>query len=334
MELYQLRAFAAVADTGQLTRAADRLHLSQPAVSAQIKALEEELGQRLFDRTSSGMELTLVGRELLELAQRVLAAADALKTQASALSNQLVGKLSIGTLSDPQFIRVGELLGLAVERYPHLDLELHNVFSKSALESVMDGGLDASFYFGELPDTGVAGLRLTEMAYRVVAPTAWAERFEDGSWADIAALPWILAPEKSTHHALTRGLFSAHHVQPVRWVEADNESVIANLVQSGVGVSLVREDVALAMQAEGKLFVWEPPRLPTTLWFIYLAERAQDPLIAVLVRMLRELWQLSPAEAEAERAATPPTTSTARAARKHAGRGEADRPRSAPTATD
>lgn len=296
MELYQLRAFAAVADSGQLTRAADRLHLSQPAVSAQIKALEEDLGQRLFDRTSSGMELTLVGRELLELAQRVLAAADALKTQASALSNQVVGKLSIGTLSDPQFIRVGELLRLAVKRFPHLDLELHNVFSKSALESVMDGGLDASFYFGELPDTSVAGLRLTEMAYRVVAPAAWAERFKAGSWADIAALPWILAPEKSTHQALTRGLFAAHHVQPVRWVEADNESVIANLVQSGVGVSLVREDVALAMQKAGQLFLWDPPRLPTTLWFIYLAERAQDPLIGVLVRMLRELWRLLPAQ--------------------------------------
>lgn len=297
MELYQLRAFAAVADSGQLTRAADRLHLSQPAVSAQIKALEEDLGQRLFDRTSSGMELTLVGRELLELAQRVLAAADALKTQASALSDQVVGKLIIGTLSDPQFIRVGELLGLAVERYPHLDLELHNVFSKSALESVMDGALDASFYFGELPDTSVAGLRLTEMVYRVVAPTAWTNRFKKENWADIAALPWILAPEKSTHHALTRGLFNEHHVQPVRWVEADNESVIANLVQSGVGVSLVREDVALAMQKAGQLFVWDPPRLPTTLWLIYLAERAQDPLIAVLVRMLRELWQLAPAEA-------------------------------------
>jgi DNA-binding transcriptional LysR family regulator len=202
-----------------------------------------------------------------------------------------VGKLSIGTLSDPQFIRVGELLGLVVERYPHLDLELHNVYSKSALESVMDGGLDASFYFGELPESGVTGVRHTEMVYRVAAPAAWAGRFREGSWSEVAALPWILAPERSSHQALTRGLFTEHHVQPVRWVEADNEGVIANLVQSGVGVSLVREDVALAMQQAGKVFVWETPRLPTTLWFIYLDERGQDPLILVLVRLLRELWQ-------------------------------------------
>ncbi len=301
MEIYQLRAFAAVADSGQLTRAADRLHLSQPAVSAQIKALEEDLGQRLFERNPGGMELTLVGRELLELAQRVLAAADDLKARASSLSDQVVGKLSIGTLSDPQFIRVGALLGLAMARYPHLDLELHNVYSKSALESVLDGTLDASFYFGELPDSGVTGLRLTEMVYRVVAPAAWADRFATANWSEIAALPWILAPEGSSHQALTRGLFSEHHVQPTRWVEADNEGVIANLVQSKVGVSLVREDVALDMQAKGKIFLWEPPRLPTTLWFIHLAERGNDPLIAVLVRVLRELWQLPGAEVEATR---------------------------------
>jgi len=195
----------------------------------------------------------------------------------------------------------------------------------------LDGGLDASFYFGELPDAGVAGLRLTEMAYRVVAPAAWAERFKARNWSEIAALPWILAPEKSTHHALTRGLFSEHHVQPVRWVEADNEGVIANLVESGVGVSLVREDVALAMQEAGKLFVREEPRLPTTLWFIHLAERAQDPLIAVLVRMLRELWQLAPAPADAARIEPAPA---ARGAHKRRGNRDLDLPAIQPASTD
>ena len=64
MELYQLRGFAAVAESGHLTRAAERLHLSQPALSAQIKALEDELGVHLFERGPSGMALTAAGKRL------------------------------------------------------------------------------------------------------------------------------------------------------------------------------------------------------------------------------------------------------------------------------
>src|SRR5262249_60738923 len=78
MELYQLRSFAAVAELGHLTRAAEKLHISQPAVSAQIKALEDELGVTLFERVSSGMQLTSAGRNLLPAAEQVLGAANAL----------------------------------------------------------------------------------------------------------------------------------------------------------------------------------------------------------------------------------------------------------------
>ena len=70
MELYQLKGFAAVAELGQLTRAAERLHISQPALSAQIKALEDELNVALFERGAAGMTLTAAGRQLLPEAER------------------------------------------------------------------------------------------------------------------------------------------------------------------------------------------------------------------------------------------------------------------------
>src|ERR1700694_4251319 len=79
MELYQLRSFVAVAAAGRLPRAAEKRHVSQPAVSAQIKALEDELEVALFGRTPSGMELTFAGQRLLADAQKVLAAAQMLR---------------------------------------------------------------------------------------------------------------------------------------------------------------------------------------------------------------------------------------------------------------
>ena len=115
MELYQLRSFAAVAESGHLTRAADRLHISQPALSAQIKALEDELGVALFERVSSGMVLTSAGRSLLPEAQKVVSAAQSLRSHARAIKGEVVGRARVGTVSDPEFVRVGEFLAHAVE---------------------------------------------------------------------------------------------------------------------------------------------------------------------------------------------------------------------------
>ena len=95
MELYHLKTFVTVAEEGHLTRAAERLFTSQPAISAHIKALEEELGVTLFERTPKGMQLSPAGAQLLAQAQRTLAAAGDFKLAAPAgLRDQQIGRAS------------------------------------------------------------------------------------------------------------------------------------------------------------------------------------------------------------------------------------------------
>jgi len=290
MELYQLRSFVAVADTGNLTRAAERLHHSQPALSAHIKALEDALGVQLFKRAPSGMALTPAGRELLARAERAIAAVEALQRQARSLSGHIAGRLRIGTVSDPEFLRLGAFLGRTLERFPRLELELIHEVSGAALDALREGRLDASFYFGELGQAEFAGLPLTETAYRVAAPAAWKARVDRAGWQEIAALPWILTPPISTHSRLVKALFAEHGVAPIKVVEADNESVIANLVESGLGVSLLREAPALEAQAAGQVCLWGDVRLSTTLWFVTLDKHAADPAIVALRGVLEALW--------------------------------------------
>lgn len=292
MELYQLRSFAAVAEAGHLTRAAEKLHVSQPAVSAQIRALEDELALTLFGRTSSGMELTFAGQRLLAVAEKVLAAAQVLRANAMALKGEAAGKVSVGTLSDPDFIRIGEFLGATVKRHPLLQVELHHEISGDAFAKVRDGELDAGFYFGALAHPGVEGLRLRGITYRVAAPAAWTKRVVDASFGAIAALPWIMTPPISTHCALVRALFEQHRLEPTRVVEADEEFVIANLVVSGVGVSLIRNELALQKEAAGEVCLWGDVRLETDLWFIYPAGRKNDPVIQAMLEVLVETWGL------------------------------------------
>jgi DNA-binding transcriptional LysR family regulator len=293
MELYQLRSFVAVAKMGHLTRAAEKLHLSQPAISAQIKALENEFELALFERAYSGMTLTPAGERLLTDVERVLDAAQALRNVAKALKGEITGRVRVGTSSDPGFIRIGEFLNAQIERHPLLQVELHQEVTGVAFAKVLDGELDASFYYGDLGHPDMSGLRLRASTYRVAAPAAWSGRVIDASWNELVLLPWIITPSISSHHKLVRALFDKHGIQATELVEADQESVIANLVASGVGLSLIREDLALEKEAAGAMCLWRDERLESTLWFVYLLARKDDPVIRALLGVLRDIWKLA-----------------------------------------
>jgi DNA-binding transcriptional LysR family regulator len=296
MELYQLRSFVTVAALGHVTRAAERLHLSQPAVSAQLKALEDELGVALFERARGGVSLTAAGERLLARAEAVLVAAQVLRDEARELVGDIAGTLRVGTVADAALTRLGELLSASVERHARLKLELHHEISGVALAKVREGTLDASFYFGELDDSDIEGIRLREIVYRVAAPAEWRERLARADWPAVAALPWIHTPTVSTHNHLVRALFREHDVVPTRVVEADHESDIVSLIKSGVGLSLMREDLARELEDAGEVCVWAPARAATTLWFIYPTARQNDSLIAALADVVREIWRTAPTE--------------------------------------
>ena len=296
MEFNRLKSFAAVAEAGHLTRAAEKLHISQPALSAQIKALEDELDLPLFERTPAGMTLTPAGRRLLTEAEKVLAAAQVLQAEARSLKGEVGGKATLGSLSDPEFIRLGDLMTAAVERHPLLDIEFKHEITGLAFEHVREGTLDGSFYYGDLNGPQVAGKALREIGYRVAAPAPWRDRIETAGWTEIAAEPWILPPEVSTHHQLAQSLFRTHGGRPTKLIGADHESVVSSLVASGLGVALIREDVALRMEAAGEICIWRDARVATTLWFIYLQSREQDPVVRALLDVLDHVWapQASP----------------------------------------
>src|SRR5262245_23260869 len=268
MDLNQLRTFVTVADFGHLTRAAEALHLSQPAVSGHIKALEEGFGVTLFERSSSGMSLTPSGRRLLAESAQIIDAVEHLKHSALELRGEPTGTRKLGTVLEPSVLRVGDLLMEARDLYPQIELELAQVMSSDALARVRGGALDASFYFGAKPDADLASVELREIAYHVTMPAAWAGELQRAAWESIAARPWIVAPEPSTHRRLVMELFHAPTPSPERIVEADNESVINNLVESGVGLSLIRDEIATQSVDAGRTALWQGPTVTTRLWLV------------------------------------------------------------------
>lgn len=305
MELYQLRGFTVVAEEGHVTRAAERLHVSQPALSAQIRALEDELGVALFDRVPGGMELTGAGRRLLESARAVVAAAQVLQNEASMLRGEIAGRVRLGTMSDPDFVRLPALLTGAHERYPLLELEVSHEVTGEAFAKVRDGELDASFYFGDLTHPNVASVTLREIGFRFVGPAAWSERIVGAPFSVLAAEPWIFNPPISTYRAIINSFFQAHNAVPGKVIEADNEPVIRSLVVAGVGLALIREDVARSLAEAGEVCVWEGERPATKLRFISRADRARDPVLQAMHDLVRHVW-IEPKDAKRKAAAKRP----------------------------
>ena len=290
MELYQLRTFTTVAELGHFTRAAERLHISQPAVSGQMRALEEELGVELFERGPAGMSLTKAGAHLLPFAEKVLAAAVELRGEVQAMHGRVQGKLRVGTVSDPSYLRLGEFLSRMVDRHPLIEIELHKEVSGEALDQLRNGELDATFFFGKLLPMQTDGIRLGDMTYRVIAPLEWKAKVANADWADIAAMPWIMMPENSAHHQVLSEAFGKHGLEPQKVIETDQASVIADLVASGVGLSLAREEIALAGRDAGRWVIWEPAHLEISLWFVYMPDRARDLAVQALVQGISEVW--------------------------------------------
>ncbi|AJX16916.1 LysR family transcriptional regulator [Burkholderia ubonensis] len=297
MDLTLLRAFAAVAREGNLTRAAEQLHLTQPAVSLQVKHLQETLGVVLFTRTSRGLALTRDGQTLLPHAERALAAAADVQRAAAALRHEVRGRLRIGTILDPEFLRLGGFLRALVETHPQIETALRHGMSGWVLEQVRAQALDVGYYIGQPgeddPRDGALfhTVTLTHFQYRVLAPAGWKERVQRAQdWRALAALPWIWTPPQSAHHRLLSRRFADARAQPVKVAEVDQEQSMLDLVKSGIGLTLARDSTALAEAHAHALTIVERVTVPTELTFVTLAARRDEPAIAAALRLIETQW--------------------------------------------
>jgi DNA-binding transcriptional LysR family regulator len=299
MDLTLLRAFVTVAREGNLTRAAVHLHLTQPAVSLQVKHLQETLGVSLFTRTSHGLTLTRDGQALLPHAERAINAANDVQRAAAALRHEVRGRLRIGTILDPEFLRLGGFLRQLVETWPHIETALRHGMSGWVRDQILAGELDVGYYIGQPADAesrseaAFHAVTLTHFQYRVLAPPGWKDRVKGArDWRALAALPWIWTPPASAHNRLLSHLFDEAGVKPVKVAEVDQEPSMLDLVKSGVGLTLARDATAIAEAHAHALTIVEGITVPTELTFISLASRKDEPAIAAALKLIEQQWTI------------------------------------------
>ena len=305
-DLQTLKAFVAVAREGNVSRAATRLHLTQPAVSLQIKALQARSGLQLFTRTPKGLALTRDGAALLPQAEKVLASLQDFGQAAQSLQSTVRGTLRVGTILDPEFTRLGEFLKALLDLAPQLGTELRQGMSGAVLEQIARQELDVGFYLaldGEIKqNTLLASVNtsslatqfianpLTAFRYSVLAPAGWGPQVRGKDWRDLASLPWITTPPESAHHRLLHSVFAPLGLAPRSAALVDQEASMLDLVRSGVGLSLVRDAIAIRESQARGLVVADRVSLPCTLCFVALAQRSPEQGIQVARQALDNVW--------------------------------------------
>ena len=291
--LNTLQAFVTVARLGSVSRAADALHLTQPAISHQIKRLAEETGVTLFRRVPHGVEVTAEGAAIVAKAEAVLAAMGEFQRSARAQGGRIGGRLRIGTVVDPEFIRLGRLLAQLRGSYPDVATELSHGVSGEIVARLLRGQIDAGYHLsvpGEAAPEGLHRVRLADFAYRVVAPAGWDARVETDDWAVLAALPWIGTPEASVHHQLLAGILGPLGLRQNAVALVDQEASMLEMVRAGVGLSLCRESIALHQRQTHGLAVCPGVTVPASLSFSCVAAQRDGPLMQVVFDLLASHW--------------------------------------------
>jgi DNA-binding transcriptional LysR family regulator len=289
MELRQLEYFVAVADDLSFSKAAARLHVAQPSVSEQIKALEREFGLPLFNRTSRGVWLTPAGQDILPLARELLADAHELRGLAQLSARRLSGRVRIGFLADEYANASGDrLMALVRQRHPRIAIEFHQVDFAEHHLALEGGQVDVAFVMGPVPSQ-FASVEIARSPRLLAISRASLEEGNEGQLQAIVRRQAVVLP----NHVISpewRRSWSPPDSPAGGVFIVGEDSMEAMLASVGArrGVAIVPEYVSRYYPQPGVAFVPLDGLVECTVDFAALRSRQDEPLIEALIELARE----------------------------------------------
>lgn len=293
MELYQLRSFVAVAEEGTLARAAMRLFSSQPSVSAHIKALEDELGIPLFDRSSRGMQITPDGEALLTRAYAILKETKELNNLARNLQSSPSGKLTVGVNTGSGEIPLDTIAKGLSENCPNLQLEFIHSSSGYIQKGILAGELDVGFFEGELDSPKIVSHKFRENSVIVIASPEFSDKLKTNEWKDLQTLPWVFKTPDCSYYQLMERIIKAQDLQFEKRYTIDEEGTCLQFVRNGAALSLIGESLVRDELASGKIVTWDGFRCTMPHNIISLGARYHERAIQAFFKASQEPLNLS-----------------------------------------
>ncbi|NLI30537.1 MAG: LysR family transcriptional regulator [Nitrospiraceae bacterium] len=254
MDFYQLAYFRKVAETSSLSRAAAELHITQPAVSKQIRSLEDELGERLFDRIGKKVFLTRAGEVLLTHVDRILRSVDEAKTAVRDLSAECSGELVIGTSDHISIHRLPDVLKACITAFPKIDLKLRCHRSETILELVAKNQVDLGVITLQKTPPNITSRVIWKDPMSLVVPVGHpltsAKRVR---LKDIVQHGMILTEHATETRKMVDDVFAAQGLTPNVAMEVAYIETIKSLVRTGLGIAILPDRAVDAEVKSGAL---------------------------------------------------------------------------------
>lgn len=240
LTLKQLRYFEALARHGHFGRAADACAISQPALSMQIKEMEEILGTELFERGARQVRLTGFGEEFAPRAREILRAVDELADLARASRDRLVGRLRIGVIPTVAPYLLPSLIGNLVRSNPGLDLHVRETVTQKLIEELVEGRLDAAIVALPVSEASFTEVALFSEDFVLVRPGADASKPVPNR-DSLREMRLLLLEEGHCFRDQALSFCDMNSVVPRELMDGSSLSTLVQMVGAGIGVTLIPE---------------------------------------------------------------------------------------------
>lgn len=292
MDLKQLRALVTVAETGNVTRASGLLNLVQPAVSRQLRLLEEDLGTELFDRSRHGMQLTAPGKAMVEYARRILNEVERARAEIQPTDGPVAGIVTVGLLASLESLLATQLVTTMRERHPRIRLRLMIGYAGELLDWMEKGDVDIALIYGQKDNPALQVKALVEESLWVVAPpSARLSHKRPLALSQVARHPFILPGPPQGLRAVIEHAATEADVTLDVVAETNALSVQKSLVAQGQGWTIlpavcVRQELERGQLCAAPL---APPGLRRTIVLAApTARQATAPVRCVVTTLMEQ----------------------------------------------
>lgn len=275
MELRHLKHFIVVAEELNFTRAAERVHIAQSALSTSVRMLEEDLRAKLFVRSTKQVQLTPAGRAFLEKAREILRAVESGREKVAEIEGLRSGSLSIGTVhSLPVFLNLPMLISRYHAENPGIELRLRQGETAGLLEQLRTGKLDLAFLpLLDPPDDIVTGIIACEDLVAIVPLSHPLAGQSDVQLRNLVQYPFVDFELGWGTRSLTDLAFGQAGLQRQTAFDVTDLETIVDLVEQGLGIALLPETIAEPRRS--KISICELAE-PAICWELVVAHQRGD----------------------------------------------------------